>query len=191
MKNHALRSYAFVLIAGLVTAAGCAVRMGRPPQAEPLPFTIEQPAAEKTDPLLFTIERNTNANVVHYDANLTAGGDLDPARPVTVYWVLLAEDGRRENLNWLEKKKAYGVKTLPAADGYTLKLAAAPWLPLTVKMSGGSARVEGLINGRPAVMERMFIQARKRLLGQKVEYIDLYGTDLESGEKRNERVIPK
>jgi len=40
---------------------------------------LAAPAAAriKTSPL-FIIERNKNANVVHYDARLTADGKLDP-----------------------------------------------------------------------------------------------------------------
>ena len=41
----------------------------------------------KTSPL-FIIERNKNANVVHYDARLTADGKLDPKEPVIAYWVM-------------------------------------------------------------------------------------------------------
>ena len=146
------------------------------------------PAAGRT---LLVIERNTNANVVHYDAGLSADGSLNPAEPVIVYWVLLAEDGRRKKLNWLEKKKAYGVKLKPAADGYTMTLAAAPWMPLAVKRAGGGVRLEAPINGRPAVMRKMFIQSRAGLLGPKVEYIDLYGKDLATGEPCRERIRPK
>jgi len=43
------------------------------------------PAQTKTSPL-FIIERNKNANVVHYDARLTADGKLDPKEPVIAYW---------------------------------------------------------------------------------------------------------
>jgi len=140
---------------------------------------------------LLVIERSTNANVVHYAAGLTGEGALDPAEPVLVYWVLLAEDGRRKKLNWLEKKKAYGVKLKPAGDGYTMTLAAAPWMPLAVRRAGGMVRLEAPINGRPAVMEKMFIQSRSGLLGPKVEYIDLYGKDLATGEPCRERILPK
>ena len=38
-------------------------------------------AQTKTSPL-FIIERSKNANVVHYDARLTADGELDPNEPV-------------------------------------------------------------------------------------------------------------
>jgi hypothetical protein len=44
---------------------------------------------------LFVIERSTNANVVHYDANIAADGQLDPRQPISAYWVMAAEDGHR------------------------------------------------------------------------------------------------
>ena len=48
--------------------------------------------AAGTNQSLFVIERSKNANVVQYDARLTADGVLDPKEPVKVYWILLAED---------------------------------------------------------------------------------------------------
>ena len=49
--------------------------------------------------LLFVIEKSTNANVVHYDARIMPDGELDPRQPVEAYWVMAAEDGRKENLS--------------------------------------------------------------------------------------------
>ncbi|OGR46823.1 MAG: hypothetical protein A2X34_05410 [Elusimicrobia bacterium GWC2_51_8] len=168
------------------------------------------------------IERNKNANVVHYDANLTADGKLNPREPVVAYWVMLAGDGSRKKLNWLEKKKAYGIKIKPdpsrpfgpktedleaghkskarvdepkerdpSLNGYIITLAAAPWMPLTMKKIGEAVRAEVIINGRPAILAKMFIQARDRLLGPKVEYIELYGKDLQTGEACREKILPK
>jgi hypothetical protein len=51
---------------------------------------------------LFTIERSKNANLVVYDARLTDSGELDPKSAVVVYWLLKAQDGRREELNRVE-----------------------------------------------------------------------------------------
>ncbi len=91
-------------------------------------------ARTKTSPL-FVIERNVNANVVHYDARLTADGTLDPKEPVIAYWVMLAKDGHRQKLNWIEKKKAYGftIKPDPSVNGYKMTLVAAPDRQITVK----------------------------------------------------------
>jgi len=188
-------------MAALFSFTGCLSRVGTkqaPVPAAPTPevsASKEKSAAEahKTGRTLFIIERSNNANVVHYDARFTAGGELDPEEPVVAYWVLLAEDGRRKKLSWLEKKKAYGVRTKPgpSRNSYTLTLAAAPWLPLAVKMTGDAAHTEIVINGRPAILEKMFIQTRGKLLGPKVVSIELYGKDLQTGKDCREKILPK
>jgi len=149
-------------------------------------------AQTKTSPL-FIIERSKNANVVHYDARLTADGKLDPKEPVIAYWVVLAEDGRREELSWIEKKKAYGftVKSDSSVNGYTMTLVAAPEKQIIVKAEKDAVRAEAVIDGRPAVLEKLYINASDRLTGPKVHYIEVYGKDLQTGEKRREKMVPK
>lgn len=68
-------------------------------------------AAGDTQVPLFVIERSLNSNVVHYDARLK-DGKLDPQQPVVAYWVM-GEDGRHQELNFLEKLKAYGFSIFP------------------------------------------------------------------------------
>ncbi len=199
MNKKVLRVSVFALLAGLFSLAGCEslhrIKSTHPEELGKAPVQAVKikVAANKTAAPLFIIERNKNANIVRYDANLAPDGNLAPAEPVVAYWLLLAGDGSRKKLNWLEKKKAYGirVKPGPGKDAFTLTLAAAPWLPLTVKKTGDSARAETSINGRPAVLEKMFIQARDRLIGPKVEYVELYGNDLQTGEPCREKIIPK
>ena len=60
---------------------------------------------------LFVIERSLNRNVVHYDAKLRPDGSLDGEQPVIAYWILSDKDGRRQDLNLIERTKAYGFKT--------------------------------------------------------------------------------
>lgn len=150
-------------------------------------------AAEiKTSPL-FIVERSKNANVVHYDARLTAEGKLDPKEPVIAYWVLLAEDGRRKKLNWIEKKKAYGftIKRDPLVNVYKMTLVVAPNHQIIVKDEKEAIRAEAVIDGRPSVLEKIYINASNGLTGPKVQYIDVYGKDLQTGEKRHEKMLPK
>jgi len=155
-------------------------------------LVVPAEAQIKTSPL-FIIERSKNANVVHYDARLTADGKLDPKDPVIAYWVLSAEDGRREELSWIEKKKAYGfdIKPDPSVKGYKMTLVADPQRPITVKKVGDAVRAVGIIDGRPAVLEKMFIKASDGLTGPKVEYLELYGKDLQTGGKRYQKIVPK
>jgi hypothetical protein len=150
-------------------------------------------AAQMKSQPLFIIERSKNANVVHYDARLTADGKLDPKEPVIAYWVMSAEDGRREELSQLEKKTAYGfdIKPDPTVKGYKMTLVADPQRQITVKKEGDAVRAEGVIAGRPAVLEKMYIKASDGLTGPKVEYIELYGKDLKTGVKRYQKIVPK
>ena len=155
---------------------------------------LAAPAAAqiRTSPL-FVIERNMNANVVHYDARLTADGTLDPKEPVIAYWVMLAKDGRRQKLNWIEKKKAYGFTTTPdpSVNGYKMTLVAAPERQIIVKKEKDAVRAEAVIDGKPAVLEKMYINASGGLTGPKVHYIEVYGKDLQTGEERREKMVPK
>lgn len=181
----------FALFA-LLAAAGCAQGKTR------LPLTIEQSKAAPDGALaethpLFIIERSKNANVVHYDARLTADGRLDPEEPVIAYYVMLAEDGRRKELNWIEKKMAYGfdIKPDPSVSGYKMTMVAAPQRSITVKKEGNAVRAELVIDGRPAVVVKMYINASDGLAWPRVHYIELYGKDLQTAEKRFEKIMPK
>ena len=155
---------------------------------------LAAPAAAqiKTSPL-FIIERDKNTNVVHYDARLTADGKLDPKEPVIAYWAELSGDGPREELNWIEKKMAYGftVKPDPSVNGYKLSLVAAPEKQIIVKKVKDAVHAEGFINGRPVVLEKLHIHATDGLPWPKVHYIEVYGKDLQTGERLREKMVPK
>jgi hypothetical protein len=152
---------------------------------------LSAPAPADTQPL-FIIERSKNANVVHYDARLGADGKLDPKEPVVAYWIMLAEDGHREDLKWIEKKSAYGfdIKSDPSGCSCRMTVVSAPDREVTVKKDGDAARAELVIDGRPAILEKMYIHSTDGLLGPKVQYIELHGKDLKTGEKRAEKIVP-
>jgi hypothetical protein len=112
---------------------------------------------------------------------------------VIAYWVMLAEDSRRQDLNWIEEKKGYGfdIKPDPSVNGYKMTLMAAPQQQITVKKAGDAIRAEMIIGGRPAVLEKLYINASGGLTGSNVHYIILYGKDLKTGGKRSQKIVPK
>jgi hypothetical protein len=173
-----------VLAVAIVSVVACAKEAEKSPGAAGV--------QKKTQPL-FIIQRSKNANVVHYDARLTADGKLDPNEPVVAYWVLLAEDGRREELSSIEKKMAYGFRTKadPSVNGYKMTVVAVPKGEITVRKVGDVVRAELVIDGHPSVLERIYINATDGLLGPKVHYIELYGKDIETGEKRYQKIVKK
>jgi hypothetical protein len=187
----------FVVLALLAVSfsfVGCATQEEKKPASSPAPEKAAAPTAvqKKTQPL-FIITHSKDVNVVQYDARLTADGNLDPKEPVIVYWVIRAEDGRQEELNWLEKKKGYGfdIKPDPSVNGYKMILKGDPQHPITVKREGDAIRAEVLIGGRQAVLEKIYINASDGLMGPKVHDIVLYGIDLKTGGKRSQKIVQK
>lgn len=57
---------------------------------------------------LFRIDRSKDIDIVVYDA-VTEGGKLADEDPVDVYWILKQENNERDDLNWIERWKGYGV----------------------------------------------------------------------------------
>jgi hypothetical protein len=191
MKKTLCRLAVLALLTVSFSSVGCAKQEEKKPSPV-LESKKDTPAAEakKKTQSLFIIERSKNANVVHYDARLTDANELDPNEPVIAYWIMLAKDGHKEELNWIEKKKAYGfsVKPDPSVNGYKLTVVSVPGQPITIRKTGDTVRAELVIAGQPCIFEKMYINATDHLLGPKVHSVELYGKDLKTGEKRHEKI---
>ena len=148
--------------------------------------------ADGTNQSLFIIERSKNANIVKYDARLTADGLLDPKEPVTGYWVLLAEDGRQEKLSRFESR-AYGfdIKRDSSGQAWVMRLAAYRKREITVRQTGEVVRCEILIDGKPSILEKLFIESSEGRFSLTVRHIEIVGKDLETGENRYEKLLIK
>jgi hypothetical protein len=149
---------------------------------------------EKEDPeKLFIIERSKNANIVRYDAQLTDEGELDSDKPVVAYWILHADNGQREDLSWMQRKMAYGFKTKPAPDGegYIMEMKPLPKRELRIKVVDGDAQAHLKIDGKPAVLKKIYVDSDQGWTGPDVNYVKLFGKDLETGEERTEKIVPE
>ncbi|MDF2692104.1 MAG: hypothetical protein K0S65_487 [Labilithrix sp.] len=139
---------------------------------------------------LFRIERSKNANIVQYDAVLASRDKLDPKEPVVAYWVLHAEDGRREGLTSLDRR-AYGFKVRAEPnDRWLLYLNASRDRSIRVLRWQGRWVAQIVIGGRSAVLERMYVSSDESALIPRVRWIDLFGTDMETGKPLTERLKP-
>jgi hypothetical protein len=141
---------------------------------------------------LFIIERSKNANIVRYDAQFTEEGELNPKEPVIAYWILHAEKGQRAELSYLQKKMAYGFETKPATsgEGYTMTMVPLPKRELRIKVVDGEAQGQIEINGKPAVLEKIYVDSEPGWTGPDVNYVRLIGRDLETDEKLTEKITP-
>ncbi len=127
--------------------------------------------AEPKHDALFHIERNKNANIIQYDAQVTSEGKLFSKEPVVGYWVRLAEQGQVKELIWIEKKYAYGFSTkLNKNDNTaTLDMAADIGRTILVKRDGEDFRAIAKIDGIESYINKIFIKATGKAIKTKVE----------------------
>lgn len=140
---------------------------------------------------LFHIERNKNANIVVYDAMVLPDGSLREKDPVEVYWLKLAEDGARKKLKRIERRMAYGFKVRDH-EGNRLRLDMKADIGRDIFVAAIDDTFRALIDidGRRARLDRLYIFAKEGGLLPTVEYIELFGTDLETGGPRYEKFLP-
>ncbi len=141
---------------------------------------------------LFRIGRSKNANVIVYEANLAGPRTLDARDPVKASWILLADKGQREGLNWLERLLAYGFDVRPATPlaGFWLVLKVKKERPLHLLERNGCPAAVVAIGGREGVLKKIYVKADDRALIPHVEYVDLLGVAAD-GTELHERIIPK
>jgi hypothetical protein len=149
------------------------------------------PAGAAPSRRLFVIGRSKNKNVVHYDVKLTKSGSLNLQDPIDAYWIMHAEDGRREELTFLETRLAYGfsIESKVSESGFLMRLAACD-RRLAVRKSSTGYQAEISIAGEQAILNKIFVQATDDAVMPKVVHIDVQGTSISSGKALRERLRP-
>jgi len=149
-------------------------------------------AGEPARDALFRIERNKNANIIQYAAQVQADGTLHRKKPVTAYWVRLAEQGQEKKLTWTQRKFAYGFDVTLSEDNRSVLLDMVLNLgrPIVVKRHAQDYRAMIDINGVACFLDRVFIQAHGKGWSTRLDYIELYGKDVDNDGDQYERVSP-
>ncbi len=141
---------------------------------------------------LFFIERSKNKNLVQYDIRLSENSKVLDLKPVSVYWVL--ENGRREELNPMEREYAYGIVRQERLDEnkYKVILAGLKRVEIIIERMNDSYRAVVSINGKESILEKIYIESEEKRTGlPKVLYIDLFGRTKGTGLPIKERIAPK
>jgi hypothetical protein len=140
---------------------------------------------------LFRVTRNTNANVVVYEARLSSPGVLDEREPVRPVWIMLAEDGRREELNPFEAAMAYGVELRPRRSGRAPEFAirARPDQIIRIVLRDGCPEAWTRIDGQEATLRQVVVTASGGIIPE-VLHVETVGIDVASGVELRERTYP-
>lgn len=150
------------------------------------------PIPQKTEELLFYIQRNHNANTIIYDANFDKDGNLINEKPIDVYWLRYDEQGQRMELRPIEKWYAYGVssKKVEGKSLYKIELVADKESEFWLKqIAVFKAIVITKINNKLSKLEHLYILADNSGIWPQVKYIELFGKEIETGEEVRQKII--
>ena len=138
---------------------------------------------------LFHIERSKNKNLVCYDVNLS-DGILDLNQPLDIYWVNQEENvGEIKGLSGIQKRLAYGFKIVSKGnDTCKITLTAYPERELTIRKEADQYICVITINNQPCILQKLYVKAKDGN-SLSVEYVELTGQSIHSGEKVTERVV--
>lgn len=138
---------------------------------------------------LFYLQRTANTNTIICELNYK-NNQIDEMDPVRVYWIRYEDKGQKEELNFIQKKFAYGIKsTLIAKDKYELNFVSYKKFPMILmKGANNQFNVYGIINQKQAIVNRIFVKVNGgSFWSPNVEYVELKGVDPASGKEVIER----
>lgn len=155
-------------------------------------FTPETSISVNDNSRMFFIARSKNANIVCYDLNIDKNGKVNPEKPLKVYWVNKTDHmGEISDLSYIQNKMAYGYNSKNLGGGiFEISLVAFPTRKVILdRDQKGKYRGRIVINGEPAVLTKIFVQAKPDSF-MKVSWVELTGINLQDGKTITERIIP-
>jgi hypothetical protein len=141
---------------------------------------------------LFYMQRTSNANTLIYELN-APNGQLNEDNPMHVYWLRYAEKGQKEELNYIQRKFAYGLITKRLNnDQYDVRFVSYKKFPLLLmKANDGKYHIFATIDQKQMMLNRIFVKIEGGSFWlPNVVYVELKGTDQSTGREIVQRFKP-
>ncbi|MBL0359013.1 MAG: DUF4833 domain-containing protein [Chitinophagaceae bacterium] len=158
-------------------------------------FAMVQPAGYPSPPphtnQLFYLQRTHNTNTIVYDLNYE-NGRLHTDEPIHAYWIRYQEKGQKEELSYIQRKFAYGVKSRKITDKeYELNIVAYKKMKMYLKHGAdGKFHVFTNINKKPSILTSIYLEMKKggSFWSPDIEYVDVTGIDPDTNQPVKERI---
>jgi hypothetical protein len=139
---------------------------------------------------LFFIQRDPNINTLIYELNIK-NGVLNEEDPVHVYWIRYAEKGQHDDLNYIQRNFAYGIKSkMINKENYEIHFVSYKKKTMYLrKSSDNKFYVFTDINKKQAILKQVFIRVNGGSFWvPNIEYVELKGIDPSTGVEVVERM---
>ncbi|MFY0654155.1 MAG: DUF4833 domain-containing protein [Cyclobacteriaceae bacterium] len=151
------------------------------------------PTPPRTNNSLFYIQRSNNASAIVYDGNRDQYGNLDKENPVHVYWLSYSQDSTMNELNYIQRKLAYGVHISETSkkDEFDISLVSYKRKKIRIfKNQEGEMQANMMISGEMARFRNVYVEITKNLFIPEIAYVEVFGEDLITGKEVYEKIIP-
>lgn len=141
---------------------------------------------------LFFLQRTPNSNTIVCELNFK-NGELDQEKPVHVFWIRYSEEGQRQELSFIQRTFAYGIKTKQLSkDKYELWFVSyKKYRMRLMKDAKGRYHVFTAISGKYAILRSLFISINGgSFWSPNIEYMEIKGIDITNGSEIAERIKP-
>lgn len=142
---------------------------------------------------LFYIQRDPNTNTIVYELNNDKDGKLIKDEPVHPYWIKYAEKGQKEELNYIQRKFAYGLTAKPVStEKYDIRFVSYKKFPLTL-MKGEDEKyhIFAVVEQKQLIINRIFVKIEGGSFWiPNVIYVEVRGTDPVTGREIVKRFKP-
>ena len=155
------------------------------PDTFPVPNNVKE--------LLFYIQRDPNTNTIVYELNIDGNGKISEKEPVHTFWIRYPEGGGRKDLNYLQRKFAYGINSKAIGNGnFELHSVAYSKLALILRKDvKNQYHVYTDISNKKCILSRVFIRIDGgSFWSPNVLYIELKGIDITTGKTIVQRIKP-
>ncbi|RFM27622.1 DUF4833 domain-containing protein [Deminuibacter soli] len=144
---------------------------------------------------LFYLQRTPNSNTIVVELNNQSNGEINQDDPVHVFWIRYTEQGQRQELNFIQRVFAYGIKNKKLGTDkwqlhfvcykkYNMYLMKAP--------NDGKFHAYGYIQNKLVIINRMYIKVNGgSFWSPNVEYVQLDGLDPVTNTLMTERIKVK
>lgn len=144
----------------------------------PSPLTFPTPKPVKNQ--LFYLQRDPNINTIICQLNVDANGQVNKEEPVNVYWIRYDDKGEKKELNYIQRKFAYGIKSKDLGNGqFELNFVSYKKFPMLLKKtSTDKYSVFVKVNNKNIQVNRIFLRIDGGTFwSPNVEYIQVEGID--------------
>jgi Domain of unknown function (DUF4833) len=171
------------LMTGFALIAVCFLSFGQ--------TVVKYPVPTGNPNQLFFLQRDPNTNTIVYELNVKSNGELDMENPVHPYWIRYQDKGQKEELNYIQRNFAYGLKSKTLSkDQFVLHFVS--YKTKLFYLKKGSDNKFSLfteINKKQAIIKQIFVRVKGGTFWlPNVEYVELKGTDPTNGAEVIERM---